>query len=61
MRIFGIKLYKLILFGWVVGIIVILLLLLLLVLVGGIIMILIDRNFNILFFEVVGGGDFILF
>nr|YP_009577890.1 cytochrome c oxidase subunit 1 [Cordyceps cicadae]QBG64886.1 cytochrome c oxidase subunit 1 [Cordyceps cicadae]QBG64924.1 cytochrome c oxidase subunit 1 [Cordyceps cicadae]QZM06826.1 cytochrome c oxidase subunit I [Cordyceps chanhua] len=61
MRTPGIKLHKLTLFGWAVGITAILLLLSLPVLAGGITMILTDRNFNTSFFEVAGGGDPILF
>jgi len=61
MRTPGIKLHKLALFGWAVGITAVLLLLSLPVLAGGITMVLTDRNFNTSFFEVAGGGDPILF
>jgi cytochrome c oxidase subunit 1 len=57
----GMTLYKLGLFGWAVVITAVLLLLSLPVLAGGITMILTDRNFNTSFFEVAGGGDPILF
>jgi len=61
MRSPGIRLHKLILFGWAVVITAVLLLLSLPVLAGGITMILTDRNFNTSFFEVAGGGDPILY
>lgn len=58
---FGMIMYRLFLFVWFVLVIVFLFLLLFLVLVGVIIMLLIDWNFNIIFFDFVGGGDFILY
>ena len=61
MRSPGIRLNKLVLFGWAVVITAVLLLLSLPVLAGGITMILTDRNFNTSFFEVSGGGDPILY
>lgn len=39
----------------------ILLILTLPILAGGVTMILLDRNFNTSFFDVVGGGDLVLF
>lgn len=57
----GIRLHKLVLFGWAVVITAVLLLLSLPVLAGGITMILTDRNFNTSFFEAAGGGDPILY
>ena len=61
MRSPGIRLHKLVLFGWAVVITAVLLLLSLPVLAGGITMILTDRNFNTSFFEIAGGGDPILY
>jgi cytochrome c oxidase subunit 1 len=61
MRIPGMRLHKLYLFGWAVVITAVLLLLSLPVLAGGITMVLTDRNFNTSFFEAAGGGDPILF
>lgn len=61
MRSPGIRLHKLVLFGWAVVITAVLLLLSLPVLAGGITMILTDRNFNTSFFEAAGGGDPILY
>jgi cytochrome c oxidase subunit 1 len=61
MRTPGIKLHKLVLFGWAVIVTAVLLLLSLPVLASAITMILTDRNFNTSFFEVVGGGDPILY
>jgi len=61
MRTPGIRLHKLVLFGWGVVITAVLLLLSLPVLAGGITMVLTDRNFNTSFFEIAGGGDPILF
>lgn len=61
MRSPGIRLHKLVLFGWAVVTTAVLLLLSLPVLAGGITMVLTDRNFNTSFFEVAGGGDPILY
>jgi cytochrome c oxidase subunit 1 len=61
MRSIGIRLHKVVLFGWAVVVTAVLLLLSLPVLASGITMILTDRNFNTAFFEVAGGGDPILY
>jgi cytochrome c oxidase subunit 1 len=61
MRSIGIRLHKVVLFGWAVIVTAVLLLLSLPVLASGITMILTDRNFNTSFFEVAGGGDPILY
>lgn len=61
MRGLGLSMYRFFLFVWFVFIIVFFLFLLLFVFVGVIIMLLIDRNFNMLFFDLVGGGDLIFF
>jgi len=61
MRSIGIRLHKVVLFGWAVVVTAVLLLLSLPVLASGITMVLTDRNFNTAFFEVAGGGDPILY
>lgn len=61
MWVFGVFFNRMFLFVWFILIIVFLLFLFLFVLVGVIIMLLIDWNFNIIFFDFFGGGDFILF
>ncbi len=61
MRSPGIRLHKLALFGWAVGVTAVLLLLSLPVLAGAITMVLTDRNFNTSFFEPAGGGDPLLY
>ncbi len=57
----GIRLERVPLFVWRVGITVLLLLLSLPVLAGAITILLTDRNFNTTFFDPVGGGDPILY
>lgn len=61
MRTPGIKLHKLVLFGWAIVVTAVLLLLSLPVLASAITMVLTDRNFNTAFFELAGGGDPILY
>ena len=61
MRSPGIRLHKLILFGWAIVVTAVLLLLSLPVLASAITMVLTDRNFNTSFFEAAGGGDPILY
>lgn len=52
---------KMFLFVWIWFIIVFLLIVVMLVLVGVVIMVLMDKFFGISFFDVVGGGDFVMF
>lgn len=52
---------KLLLFVWIWFIMVFLLIVVMFVLVGVVIMVLIDKYFVISFFDVVGGGDFVMF
>ena len=61
MRTPGIKLHKLVLFGWAIVVTAVLLLLSLPVLASAITMVLTDRNFNTGFFELSGGGDPVLY
>lgn len=61
MCVLGIDLLKMLIFCWFWLIIVFLLIVVMLVLVGVVIMLLIDKFFGISFFNVVGGGDLVMF